>query len=121
DWSNPFNLHAEAAIPDISRLYYSAPAQRAKQKRSQPIVVVIAIRIRFDDRVRRDLVVKLSRGRDRIQDLAPKLLSKKSRTGSQIQRSAGKLNGLDQSLSIKKDIDVSNLSEAHNKTVSLRF
>src|SRR5437867_10632218 len=43
------------------------------------------------------------------------------RIGSQIQRSAGKLNGLDQSLSIKKDIDVSNLSEAHNKTVSLRF
>src|SRR5437867_8128480 len=104
--------------PDISRLYYSAPAQRAKQKRPQPIVVVIAIRIRFDDRVRRDMVVKLSHRRDGIQDLAPKLLSKKCRIGSQIQSSAGKLNGLDQSLSVEKDIDVSDFTKAHIKTVS---
>ena len=44
--------HAEAALPYIARLDQSASTQRAEQERPEPVIIVVTIRIRFDDRVR---------------------------------------------------------------------
>ena len=110
--------HAEAALPDISRLNKAAVSERTQNQRTQPVVVVVAIGIGFDNRVRRDVSVKVAHCGKRIQFLTAELVFEEDRIGGQVQRSARQLDGFNETRRVKIYIDVPNLPDGHTDMVS---
>src|ERR1700733_2549280 len=96
--------HAETALTDIPRLDEAPIAQRSKNERSEPVVIVIAIGIGLDDCVGGNVRIKSAQRRGGRQAFPTKLFLEKCGIRGQVEGAPGELNGLDESIDIEKDI-----------------
>src|SRR5262249_28169615 len=110
--------HSEFALANIARLDQSPIAQRPQNEITEPVIVVITVRVGFDDRVGRDVTVQLLERGYLLQFFTVELLLEEWRVFCQIKAAAAQLDRVDETVRIEKGVHVGGFPDGHSSMLS---